>query len=236
MRKASIFTVLLLLLHVSSGVLFAQEKYGFEAGGYAAWTRWQDRDFQVGPPQSLVPINLGFDYDDKVAGGVRVNFMSRRHWGGEVAYGYQKNTASITRQSVTPVSLDGSVHHFFYNEIFYPWNYRTSGVIPFVTGGIGLAGYNLSDEARARAADPRGFGIGALKSVDKRFAFNYGAGVKSELSSHFGVRADFRHIFSDVPSFGLPKESANPAQTVLPIQGKLQTFEFSVGFYYHALK
>jgi hypothetical protein len=69
--------------------------------------------------------------------------------------------------------------------------------------------------------------------MDKRFAFNYGFGVKAKISSRFGVRADFRHIFSDVPSYGLPKESPNPTQTVLPIQGKLQMFEASVGFYLH---
>ena len=56
------------------------------------------------------------------------------------------------------------------------------------------------------------------------------------MTSRIGVRADFRHIFSDVPSYGLPKESSNPTQTVLPIQGKLQMFEASVGIYFHFSK
>ena len=47
---------------------------------------------------------------------------------------------------------------------------------------------------------------------------------------------DFRHNFSDVPSYGLPKESSNPAQAVLPIQGKLQNYEVSAGIYFQFLK
>lgn len=236
MRKTSILMALLLFQGLS-GILWAQDQYGgLEIGGFAAWGFRQDRTFQVGPPQSSPPIDLGFEYDDKLAGGVRFNFLSRRYWGGEVDYSYEKNTATLTRRSYTPVLLDGGVHQFFYNTVFYPRRYGSSSVMPFATGGVGLAAYQLSSETRARAADPRIYGLGDLRSIDKRFAFNYGGGVKAEISSHFGVRADFRHVFSDVPSYGLPKESSNPAQTVLPIQGKLQTYQVSVGFYFHALK
>ena len=235
MRKAPIISVLL-LLHGLAGVAFGQEKYGIEFGGYAAWTKWNERDFTIGAPQSVPPIDLQFAYKDRPAGGIRLNLLSRNHWGGELSYSYQQNTARITRESVTPVELKGGVHHFFFNEVFYPWRYHNSGFTPFVTAGIGLAAYHLNDEARARAADPSDYGIGNLISMDKRFAFNYGGGVKQTLSATWGVRADFRHIFSDVPSFGLPKESSDPSQTVLPIQGKLTTYEFSVGFYYQTLK
>ena len=107
--------------------------------------------------------------------------------------------------------------------------------MPFLTAGIGLAGYHLSDQARARAADPR-VGIGNLDSIDNRVALNYGVGLKAHVISRLGIRADLRHIFSDVPSYGLPKESANRNQMVLPIQGKLQTFEGSAGIYFHFLK
>lgn len=235
MRKAHIIRVLL-LLHGFTGVALAQEKYGFEIGGYATWTTWNERDFKVGAPQSVPPIDLQFKYKDRPGGGVRLNLLSRNHWGGELSYSYQQNTALISRESVAPVELKGGIHHFFFNEVFYPRRYRDSGFAPFLTAGIGLAAYHLNDEARARAADPAGYGIGELASMDKRFAFNYGGGVKQTLFSNWGVRADFRHLFSDVPSFGLPKESSNPSQTVLPIQGKLTTYEFSVGFYYHTLK
>jgi opacity protein-like surface antigen len=235
MRKT--FCVLLIIL--VQGLLhslWGQGKYGFEAGGFAGRSIWKERNFQVGPPQ--VPagspaIDLGFAYNDEIIYGARFNLLSRGHWGGEFTYGYQKNTLTLSRQNFPSVELDGAVHHFFYNMIFYPLRYEDSKVVPFVTGGVGLAAYSLSGEARARAADPQDFGIGTLKELDKRFAYNYGVGVKAKVTSRIGVRADFRHIFSDVPSYGLPKESPNPAQTVLPIQGKLQMYEASVGIYFH---
>jgi hypothetical protein len=130
--------------------------------------------------------------------------------------------------------LNGSIHHFFYNQVFYPVRYRNS-FTPFITGGLGMAAYHLTDAALARAADPRIYGLGNLRSTDKRVALNYGAGVKVNITSNFGFRGDFRHIFSDVPSYGLPKESSNPTQVVLPIQGKLQNYEFSLGIYFRKL-
>ncbi len=239
MRKTFFF--MLLILQGFSGILRGQERFGFEIGGYAARANWQGRRFQLGPPQVRPPFSLGFnsvgfDYDDKNAYGIRFNLLSQNHWGGELAYSYQKNTVRLTRQSSTPVALSGGVHHFFYNMVFYPMHYSARRVMPFATAGLGVAGYHLSDVARARAADPRVYGIGNLDSIDNRFAFNYGVGVKVGVFSHFGIRADLRHLFSDVPRYGLPRESSNRNQIVLPAHGKLQTYEGSAGIYFHFLK
>jgi opacity protein-like surface antigen len=237
MRKALIFLILMFLVFQALRVAaMAQEKYGFEVGAYAGPVDWKPRSFQVGPPQASPPIPLGFRYDDRPIYGGRFNLLSHRYWGGELSYGYQRNTVTLSRASFTPVKLKGAIHEFFYNTVFYPLKYRTARVMPFATGGIGLAAYQLSDEARSAAGNPRIYGIGTLKSFDRRFAFNYGGGIKAELIPHVGVRVDFRHNFSDVPSYGLPKESSNPAQTVLPIQGKLQNYEATVGIYFHFLK
>jgi opacity protein-like surface antigen len=233
MRKKSILMFVVLLGCVPK-VLVGEDKFGFELGGFAGGSFWKERDFRIGPPQAPEPISLRLNYEDKILGGARVNFLSRGRWGGELSYGYQKNKVTLTRQdaNLEPLSLDGSIHQFFYNTVFYLIRYGNSPVLPFVTGGIGLEAYGLSDQARAFAADPMRGAIGTLKNIDTRFAFNYGAGIKANLGSHFGIRVDFRHIFSDVPSYGLPKESANPAQIILPIQGKLQNYEGSVGIYF----
>jgi opacity protein-like surface antigen len=219
-----------------TGIVMAQERYGFEIGAYAGPTYWNERHFQVNAPQAIPPIDLGFKYDNKVDYGVRFNLLSRGFWGGELDYNFQKNTVTLTRASFSPASLDGNIQHFYYNTIFYPIRYSEGHVSPFLTAGIGLAAYSLSDEARARAANPNIYGIGNLTELDKRFAFNYGGGIKAIVAPHFGVRVDFRHNFSDVPSYGLPKESTNPAQTVLPIQGKLQNYEISAGVYFQVLR
>jgi opacity protein-like surface antigen len=234
MRK--IFLVTFIVFQGLAATAIAQEKYGFEVGVYGGSADWKSRNFQVGPPQAFPPIPLNFDYKTKPVYGVRGNLLSYGYWGGELSYSYQPNTVTLSRTAFTPVELKGGIHEFFYNTVFYPFRYRSSRVMPFATAGIGLAAYQLSDEARRRAADPKIFGLGNLSNIDNRFAFNYGGGIKVNVLSHLGVRVDFRHNFSDVPSYGLPKESSNPAQTVLPIQGKLQNFEGSVGIYYHFLK
>src|SRR5437773_9750118 len=117
MRKEFVL-MLVFLLAFSSFLLGQQEKTGYELGVYAAQQNWQSRTFQIGPPQAATPVSLGFAYKDRVAYGVRGNFLSQGHWGGELSYSYQKNTVSLTRPSFTPVELGGAVHHFFYNEVF----------------------------------------------------------------------------------------------------------------------
>ena len=236
--RSEVRKILFLTLIVFQGLLMAanaQEKYGFEPGLYGGFADWRDRDFQVGPPQSSLPIPMTLAYKDKPVFGGRFNLLSYGHWGGELSYSYQANTVRIRRSSFPTAELKGGIHQFFYNTVLYPFEYRTSSVMPFVTAGIGMAAYQLSEEAR-RTADPRVFGVGNLKSFDRRVAFNYGAGIKFNVLTHLGFRFDFRHNFSDVPSYGLPKESSNPAQRVLPIQGKLQNFEGSFGIYFPFLK
>ena len=124
--------------------LFAQGDFGFEIGGFGGYSIWKDRDFQIGPPQVPVgspPISLNFAYDDEIVYGGRFNILSRGHWGGEFSYSYQSNTLSLSRQNFTgrAVRLDGGVHHFFYNMIFNLVPYEKSKLVPFVTGGVGLA-------------------------------------------------------------------------------------------------
>ena len=234
MRK--IFFLTLIVFQGLATTARAQEKFGFEVGVYGGPVDWRGRSFQVGPPQASPPIPLSFDYKNKPVYGGRLNLLSSGHWGGELSYSYQRNTVTLSRTSFTPVELKGGIHEFFYNTVLYPFRYRSSRVMPFATAGIGMAAYQLSVETRRRAADPKIYGLCILISMDTRFAFNYGGGIKVNVLSHLGVRVDFRHNFSDVPSYGLPKESSNPAQTVLPIQGKLQNFEGSVGIYIHFLK
>jgi len=233
MRK-EIVLILLMFLALARPSLAQDEPTGYEIGFFAAVADWKPHHVRVGPPQATVPFDLGFRYADRAEYGIRANFLSHGHWGGEVSYGYQRNTVNLTRPSFTSVELPGGIHHVFYNQIFYPVRYG-GRVTPFVTAGVGWAAYQLSDSALERAADPRVYGIGNLKKTDGRVAFNYGAGVKANIVSGFGVRADFRHNFSDVPSYGLPKESPDPSTLVFPAQGKLKAYEFSVGIYFRSL-
>src|SRR5438045_7409937 len=106
MRKTSIF-MLLALIHGLTGILFAQE-YGYEVGPYAGVGVWQDRHFQVGPPQASPAIGLGFHLAEKPVHGVGINLLSRKHWEGELAYAYAQNTTTLSREGFTRVGLEGA--------------------------------------------------------------------------------------------------------------------------------
>src|ERR1041385_6501205 len=134
MRKTCLL-LFLILFSGFSGLAVGQEGYGFEIGGYAGPTDWKARQFQVNAPQAVPPINLDFQYRGKPNYGIRFNLLSRGYWGGELDYNFQKNTVSLKRDFFSPVALDGSIQHFFYNTVFYPLRYE-SRVTPFVTGGI----------------------------------------------------------------------------------------------------
>jgi opacity protein-like surface antigen len=233
MRKEFVLAVIGFLTCAAS--LRGQDEItGYEVGPYVAWQDWKAKGFEIGTPQSATRVNADFRYRDHVAYGIRANFLSHGHNGGELSYSYQQNTATITRPSVTPLALKGNVQHVFYNQIFYPVRYGRA-ILPYFTGGLGIAFYQVNEEARLRAADPIVNGVSNLRSTDKEFAFNYGAGVKANIVEHFGIRADFRQIISAMPDYGLPERSTNPAQFVFPVGGKLQNYEYSFGVYFRAV-
>jgi hypothetical protein len=53
MRK-TLIVLAVILVQGASGHLFAQGDFGFEIAGFGGRSLWQDRNFQIGPPQ--VPV------------------------------------------------------------------------------------------------------------------------------------------------------------------------------------
>ncbi len=232
------FASLILLLLGWPGEFCGQTRYGLELGGFGGQTFWQKKTFQIGPPQASPSFDMQYKYDDKIMGGIRGNFLSSGHWGGELSYSYQKNQFTLTREasSFPPTTLKGSVHQFFYNQIYYLNRYEKSTVQPFVTGGVGVADYTVNKSSRDWAADPNEGGIGVLNGSEAKFALNYGGGIKLQLGRHFGLRGDFRHNFSQTPHYGLPDSSPDPSQVVFPLKGWMQNFEVTGGIYFRTSK
>ena len=233
MRK-ELAWVLVFVLGCAGSLLGQDSRTGYEIGVFAAGVDWQSRTFHFGPPQTSTPIPLGFHYkNNQIEYGVRANF-SVGHWGGELSYSYQKNALTLSRPGFQSVPLAGGIHHVFYNEVFYPVRYGAP-LIPFITGGIGLAAYHLNDQTRAAAANDAALGLGTLKSNDEKLALNYGAGIKANFSKHAGVRVGVSQNFTEVPTWGLPTTSAVATQPVFPASGWLHNFEFSVGLYFRGM-
>jgi hypothetical protein len=215
---------------------WCQNHSAFEVGGFAGQSFWKSKTFEVGPPQADPSFSMQYKYDDKLLFGARANFLSYGHWGGEFAYSFQNNRFTLTRSGNNSVSLDGNINQFFYNQIYYINRYEKSTVHPFLTGGVGISNFTIDQSSLDWAADPNQGAIGVLKGSETKFAMNYGGGVKVNLGSHFGVRGDFRHSFSQVPHYGLPESSSSPAQVVFPVKGWMQNFEVTGGFYYRTSK
>ena len=83
-------------------------------------------------------------------------------------------------------------------------------------------------EGERLVSNPFGLNIPGFGSSSE-LAFNYGVGVKSQLSNHFGMRFDLRGFVNRNPSFDLPRASSNAGSTVLPNSGAMHSGEASGG-------
>jgi outer membrane protein OmpA-like peptidoglycan-associated protein len=87
---------------------------------------------------------------------------------------------------------------------------------PFVTAGIGAAGYAPNASARMYAAAlPPSAGFGSF-GARTDFEGNYGAGVKIQAGPRIGVRFDVRGYVGFAPGFGLPSTSVNGSAAITP--------------------
>jgi len=116
------------------------------------------------------------------SGGVLASyrFFFNRYNGVEVNYGYSLNTQSYSGIGVNSYSHEGSADYVFRFPLRH-WS-------PFVLAGAG-----------GLAFDPKGF-TGA--SNQGRAAFVYGAGADFNMSKHIYVRAEYRGLVYDSPTFG----------------------------------
>jgi len=91
---------------------------------------------------------------------------------------------------------------------------RGSRFRPFVTVGIGAAGYVPNGSARGYAQGlPASAGFTNFGSRSE-LEGNYGAGVKMQVAPRFGVRLDIRGYIGFAPGFGLPSSSVNGSASI----------------------
>lgn len=118
------------------------------------------------------------------SGGVMASyrFFFNRNNGVELNYGYSLNTQSYSGFGGVPsYSHEGSADYVFRMPLRH-WS-------PFVLAGVG-----------GLAFDPKNF---AGASTQGRAAFVYGAGADFNLDKHIYVRAEYRGLVYDSPTYGL---------------------------------
>lgn len=217
-----------------SSAAYAQLKEDLELNIFGAASAHTKNKYEVSFPQSITPIQGEFKLNDAIRGGFRVNVYTRGHWGEEILYSFEPNTAHFIRRTAptTSVNLRIQVHNVAANALYYLQDDEAKRVRPFLTIGVGAAIYRLTPEAKAFARDPL---RGNLQDMDqsRELELNYGLGFKAKLGRWVGARMDFRHFLGRNPSFGLARQSNNPNATVFPATGAIQNLEASAGLVFY---
>jgi hypothetical protein len=224
MKQYACCTVALAGLLILAASAYAETSYRFEL--YGAGNLPIDKKFDIGLPQSTVPLNGEHQFSLGVRGGLRVGVDGSGRWGQDIIYSYGTNASKIAVHSNGDFAFVQRSHQFAYNAIFYPGGLGNSKkVFPYLTAGAGGDIFTLSQKAIRDATDR---GLGQLKA-HTTFAFNVGGGFRYQFNDLCGIRLDVRDWMSHPPRYGIVAESKDPDTFVFPVKGMFQQLEFSIG-------
>ena len=160
------------------------------------------------------PLTPAFDFEIEsgLRSGLRLNLLTAERWGVEMYYGYESKQASyVGTESDERLDLPIHIHGLGGNAFYYPTGSSGLGrIIPFVTGGIGVAIFRPTSEAKGIASDPLLGNVFPDLLESKEAAYSYGVGVKYRMNRVFGARFDVRGFLSKTPTFGLPAVPDDP--------------------------
>ena len=129
-------------------------------------------------------------------------------------YSYHKLTFRGPTQAGLPISsLPMHIYQGSFNGVLHVTP-RGSKFRPFVTVGIGAAGY-VPNQSAVRYAQglPASAGFSNFGSRSQ-FEGNYGAGLKVQVAPRFGLRFDVRGYIGFAPGFGLPSAPVNGSASI----------------------
>jgi hypothetical protein len=202
-----------------------------ELNFFGAGSVYSTNTFQIGFPQSAVPVGGKLKFDSHARLGIRGTFYSRGHWGEEVFYSFEPNTVHINR-GLSNVDLKLQLHNYGANALYYLVETESHTLLPFLSAGVGGTFYRFTPQSFLYAKNPAGANLPDLDNSNE-LAFNYGFGFKTRSTGPIGVRIDLRDFMGRSPSFGLARHSDDPTATVLPASGVLHNGEFSVGLVFY---
>ena len=233
-RLKNLIVTLVCLLAFSS-VAHAQLKDNIEVNLFGGGSLYSRKKFEIGFPQSAIPIQETFKLSRAVRGGLRVGVFDRGHWSQEFFYSYEPNIAHFVRVSApsTSVDLRLRIHNYGITGLYYFQDNESQSIRPFVSIGVGGTLYRLTQEAESIARDPSRGNLPGIKNSNL-LTLNYGVGVKVRpLSGWLGFRADVRGFLGPNPSFRLPSQSDDPNAIVFPAGGAMHNGEASAGVIFY---
>ena len=200
MRRLSLGVLLIGILLTARPAL-SQSAGDLELNVFFGGSWHSSNAYEVGPPQSVTPIQQEFTFNQGYRGGVRVNVANSGHWGEEFVYSFDSNAARFitVNPSAADLELGMQVHQFAINTLYYIDADESLPVRPFLSFGIGGTLYRPTDEAKAIARDPLRGNLGGIDNSSE-LAFNYGIGLKAKISDRIGFRVDGKGFISRTPS------------------------------------
>ncbi|MEZ5355246.1 MAG: outer membrane beta-barrel protein [Bryobacteraceae bacterium] len=176
---------------------------------------------------------------DMVGGGLfgaRVGWDLSRRWGFETSYTYAVNNlrlfpvpaGQLTSTGPDSIGYGARNHHLAVNPLFHFLD-RNARIRPYVTAGLGILWFEPTSEAQRSAQSPQA-PVGA-SVLDGRYgpAFNWGGGLKFNLTRMFEMRVDARNIISQAPHFALPASPLSPGGVYIARRGAQSGFQITGG-------
>src|SRR5437870_435634 len=185
----------------------AQLKDNLEVNLFGGGSFYSDKKFEIGFPQSTLPVQGAFKLNKAIRGGLRVGVYTRGHWSEEFFYSYEPSTAHFIRRSppTNSVNLRLGINNYGATGLYYLREDESYSIRPFLSIGVGGTLYRLTDQAESFARDPLRGNIPGITNSNM-LTMNYGFGVKVRSSDWLGFRGDVRGFLGGTPSFGLPRE------------------------------
>jgi len=226
------FSVTLATLLLFVVPLMAQNDVRLELFGGVNFPK--DKDFEIGFPQSSVPLQGTHEFSPGGRGGVRIGVDGKGHWGQDIDYSYGTNASKIVNHTTGgQFAFTSRTHQISLNGLWYPGGLDPKKkVFPYLTVGVGGTFYALTQTVVNEALDPNRAGLGKLRN-ENIFAFNAGAGVRVKINNLYGFRIDFKDYMTRAVRYQLPKASNDPSATVFPIGGLFHQYMVSFSFVYH---
>lgn len=232
MKKFDSFFFPILVLLILAVPSFAQEPWRIDFFG--AGTLPMDKDFEIGYPQSDVPMEGVHEFSLGARGGLRLGVDGKDNWGMDLIYSYGANaTKIVNKTNGAAFGFTMRNHQVSYNVLWYPTGLsKNKTAFPYLTLGVGGTFYALAQKAVNEALDPYRGGLGKMRN-ENIFAFNTGGGVRFKLNEKHGIRVDLRDYITRAVRYQLPKSSDDPNATVFPVGGLFHQIEFSFAFTYY---
>ena len=208
----------------------AQEFRNMELNAFVSANAHTKSNFEIGSPQSITPIQDQFKLNDTLGGGLRFNVNTTGHWGEDIFFSYEPNKVHFVRK--TPPTQDQSyairIYNVGANVMYYLNEAEGARTRPFLSVGLGATIDQPTGHAKQIANDPLQGNLPGFETASE-LALNYGIGFKRHLTDTIGFRMDVRGFLSRNPTFGLPRNSADPNAVVFPAFGAIHSLEVSAG-------